>query len=644
MAENGEKIDFEPLYPFRGSAYEIDLDLGNKDFSNLPEGARLVFVWPNTENTNGIGFIEPKKVAILKVVKDNVPIRFGPSEDYKSQGVTANRDAIYQIQGRTGDNTWWLIDSEAGYEGWIPNDSVVLLNDEVVEVAKLKYTLPSVGSIVCNKTEIIKPAPINCQGFPPQGITDDGWKWKWDFGDGSVVEQNNPATHTYQSVNVFTIKIEVENDYGYAEGIYPNQIKVIEPTPPPPPPVALGSASSTEGESPLEVVFTNQSTGYITYWNWDFDDDGQPDFTNETPWYSPTPTPHHVFTYNDPSGTSEFTEYKVTLTVGNESDSDTDEIHIKVYPEPKIPEKSIFFIRYKGLSSKYYDDNMNDRLSKVKYKTGFTNNDFICSIAGIRAHGNIISGVCSGSCIDLPLLYMDAFLDNSDGFWTINVYFPGGEQSWDVDMMCINKIAEKKEGVKYLSYGYQSDGTNSIITDNNINYAKTNIDNTYTCGVAGFQYEEGDYDGGYPLMYIKAFGDKNNTTTWKIQSQLENPKNEKTICRKINVLCLSNDKNLGIAFNDYTDSITTSYTFPQYSCGLSGLSLEGYMDTQARNSSTPMIFAIMQKNNNAWLSSVGFRKYINDKYSALMQAFCLPKKLVLYDTTYDCSSGNCKLK
>ncbi|HOS82819.1 MAG TPA: DUF3344 domain-containing protein, partial [Methanolinea sp.] len=73
-------------------------------------------------------------------------------------------------------------------------------------------------------------------------------------------------------------------------------------------PVAAFTATPTSGNSPLEVSFTDQSTGTITSWAWDFDSDGTVDSTDQNP----------VHTYQT-AGT-----YTVTLTVTGAGGSDSE--------------------------------------------------------------------------------------------------------------------------------------------------------------------------------------------------------------------------------------------------------------------------------------------------------------------------------
>jgi branched-chain amino acid transport system substrate-binding protein len=72
--------------------------------------------------------------------------------------------------------------------------------------------------------------------------------------------------------------------------------------------VANFSASPTSGTVPLDVSFTDQSTGDITAWEWDFETDGTVDSTVQNP--------SHTY---DAVGT-----YTVSLTVTGPEDGDTD--------------------------------------------------------------------------------------------------------------------------------------------------------------------------------------------------------------------------------------------------------------------------------------------------------------------------------
>jgi len=90
-------------------------------------------------------------------------------------------------------------------------------------------------------------------------------KWKWTFGDGSKSFLQNP-THKYSKAGVYTVSLTVKNAAGSSTVTKTGYIKVVAK------PVAAFSASPTSGKSPLNVKFTDTSTGTPSGWKWDFGD------------------------------------------------------------------------------------------------------------------------------------------------------------------------------------------------------------------------------------------------------------------------------------------------------------------------------------------------------------------------------------
>jgi PKD repeat protein len=139
----------------------------------------------------------------------------------------------------------------------------------------------------------------------------------WDFGDDSAPSNDVNPTHTYGSAGTYEVTLSVlgpdNNTFSATKTVVvPGSGGEIN---------AAFNATPTSGTVPLTVSFTDQSTATngITLWQWDFDNDGEVDSTN-----NPQPT----FVYND-AGT-----FTATLTVTGPDGTDTATQSITVDPVP----------------------------------------------------------------------------------------------------------------------------------------------------------------------------------------------------------------------------------------------------------------------------------------------------------------------
>ncbi|MDD3247888.1 MAG: PGF-pre-PGF domain-containing protein [Methanosarcina sp.] len=151
--------------------------------------------------------------------------------------------------------------------------------------------------------------------------TGDPTTWDWDFGDGNVSTDKNPV-HIYTSAGTYTTTLTVSNEDGASskEGTI-IVTQASEPEPEPVPPVADFSSDVTSGEAPLDVSFTDKSTGTPTAWEWDFGDETTS--TDQNP----------VHTYYSAGA------YTVTLTASNANggSSKTGSITALQPPELALP-------------------------------------------------------------------------------------------------------------------------------------------------------------------------------------------------------------------------------------------------------------------------------------------------------------------
>ena len=125
----------------------------------------------------------------------------------------------------------------------------------------------------------------------------------------------NP-TYTYSTPGTYTVKLNVNGPNGSNSLTKTNYITVNSVASP----VANFILTPTTGTAPLNVQFTSQSTGTITSYAWDFNNDGTVDSTVQNP----------AYTYNA-AGTY---TVKLTVTGPGGSNSLTRTNYITVNPAP----------------------------------------------------------------------------------------------------------------------------------------------------------------------------------------------------------------------------------------------------------------------------------------------------------------------
>lgn len=151
-----------------------------------------------------------------------------------------------------------------------------------------------VASFTADKTTVAAGKPVQFTNSST-GVIES---WSWNLGDNSTSTEQNPS-HSYTKRGNYTVSLTVSNKGG--NNTHTLVITVLEQ------PNADFIASQTKANVSSAVKFTDQSTGDIDSWLWDFGDKSTSTERN----------PSH--TYKD-AGT-----YTVSLTVRNAISSDTKE-------------------------------------------------------------------------------------------------------------------------------------------------------------------------------------------------------------------------------------------------------------------------------------------------------------------------------
>jgi PKD repeat protein len=139
----------------------------------------------------------------------------------------------------------------------------------------------------------------------------------WDFnGDGITDSTEGAPSHIYTTAGTYTVRLIAIGPGGQSTAL-----REITVQAPPSAPVADFSAAPETGTVPLAVQFTNETTGNATSYSWDFNNDGTPDSTAQSPQH----------TYSD-AGT-----YTVILTATGAGGSSAAQMTISVQPQPQPP-------------------------------------------------------------------------------------------------------------------------------------------------------------------------------------------------------------------------------------------------------------------------------------------------------------------
>jgi ELWxxDGT repeat protein len=155
----------------------------------------------------------------------------------------------------------------------------------------------------------------------------------WDFGDGSNSTDQNPS-HAYASAGNYTVSLTISNGCGSDTETKNDYIEVL------PSPEADFHASNTTICAGVAVNFTDDSTGVLDAWSWDFGDAS----------YSTDQSPSHTY--------ASAGNYTVSLGVENDwcDDVETKIDYITVLPQPEAGFHANIIMACAGVTFDFTDD------------------------------------------------------------------------------------------------------------------------------------------------------------------------------------------------------------------------------------------------------------------------------------------------
>ena len=165
-------------------------------------------------------------------------------------------------------------------------------------------------------------APLTVEFDDRSYASEEITEWRWDFGDSSpplVLDElpswgDPPITHTYSSSGIYTVSLRVTDALGRLDTEIKEGFVVVGMDPPLHAEFTQTSRIITVGDS---ARFTDQSSGDITSWSWDFDNDGTEDSTDQNPRYTYEATGIYTvsLTVTGPGGSDTETEVDFAVVV-----------------------------------------------------------------------------------------------------------------------------------------------------------------------------------------------------------------------------------------------------------------------------------------------------------------------------------------
>ncbi len=177
--------------------------------------------------------------------------------------------------------------------------------------------------------------------------TGDITDWSWDFGDGTTSTLQNP-THDYANPGSYTVSLTVTGPGGSDTNTKNNYITVEDPAV-----TANFSGTPTSGDAPLDVAFTDNSTG-ASSWSWDFGDGATSTAQNPTHTYTVAGVYTVTLTASNSCGTD--TQTKVDYITVTEPQGGNDETHVA---SNTVVKESFFIVTRGNATVKIVDQNGN---------------------------------------------------------------------------------------------------------------------------------------------------------------------------------------------------------------------------------------------------------------------------------------------
>jgi PKD repeat protein len=180
-------------------------------------------------------------------------------------GVAWSGLASVWFGGTAGSASFGALEGSVEADGNFPDSSITVFTVPSVPYYMALVTEPlpiPQAEFLATPTSGQRPLAVQFVNFS-SGYADG---YLWDFGDGDTSTEPYPI-HTYDTAGTYTVVLTATNSSGSDVRTRAAYIHVHNP-----PPVADFTADTTLGGVPLTVQFSDQSSGTVIDWIWDFGD------------------------------------------------------------------------------------------------------------------------------------------------------------------------------------------------------------------------------------------------------------------------------------------------------------------------------------------------------------------------------------
>jgi PKD repeat protein len=554
LDEAGNEVPGVPLFPFRSSPYQIQLNLQGLDFSAVPPRSRIVFEWPNVPETTGIALLMP--VA-------NPPVAsfiFTPSSG----------DAPLTVQftdSSTGDPSQWLWSFGDGATSNEQNPSHTFTEarsyEVVLQVTNALGASDISQTLVVGETLLADFSFLPRQGDAPLIVefqdrsSGNPTVWDWDFGDGERSNEQNPYhVYTTPQPEGYTVTLQVSRGDQRHSKSSTDRILVREKLD------ADFKAEPKSGLAPLTVAFQNLSKGSnISSWLWDFGDG-----TTST-----EPNPTHTFT-----STSLYDVSLTVTTLEGLNDSEVKRGYINAFEIRLFRPGFVLPPLYTALNNVKVYQHTYIFNGGQRIDTGVPFDNYTCGVMGLHSGDSDIQEDDAGDILK-AYLYRDYSTAQGKYTWWLTAKFrtQRDTEKWRVQVWCFDNIA-KNSVFAYQEYTGLEAGKDHL--------TEFKTDDYSYCGIVGQAALMGDIQesGIHPILWQARMD--GSSPYWQIKADfITHEDREETW--NVNVLCL---KRGSYPATEKPLFLTETYSMPtptnhriltavpinDYTCGVVGMLAE----------------------------------------------------------------------